>query len=54
LFILHGALRARPQVGAITSPALVKALFDIYVGPDPVSADAKRAFAQGLADVLNE
>jgi len=42
------------QAGTIHSPALVKALFDIYVGPDAVSADAKRSFGKGLATLLNE
>lgn len=42
------------QVGTITSPALVKALFDIYVGPDPVSTDAKKSIGMGLAALLNE
>lgn len=42
------------QVGSINSPALVKALFDIYVGPDPVSSEAKRSFGKGLAALLNE
>jgi hypothetical protein len=42
------------QVGTIHSPALVKALFDIYVGPDPVSSEAKRTIGKGLAALLNE
>eukprot|EP00882_Tetradesmus_deserticola_P028756 GHRQ01032040.1.p2 GENE.GHRQ01032040.1~~GHRQ01032040.1.p2 ORF type:complete len:144 (+),score=72.36 GHRQ01032040.1:722-1153(+) len=42
------------QVGSIQSPALVKALFDIYVGPDPVSTDAKSSIAKGLAALINE
>lgn len=42
------------QVGTIQSPALVKALFDIYVGSDPVSSDAKRSIGKGLAALLNE
>jgi len=42
------------QAGTIHSPALVKALFDIYVGPDAVSEDAKRSFGKGLATLLNE
>eukprot|EP00879_Flechtneria_rotunda_P020668 GHRR01021747.1.p1 GENE.GHRR01021747.1~~GHRR01021747.1.p1 ORF type:complete len:142 (+),score=49.56 GHRR01021747.1:228-653(+) len=42
------------QVGNIASPALVKALFDVYVGPDPVSADAKASIGRGLAALLNE
>ena len=36
------------------SPALVKALFDIYIGPDPVSMDAKKSVGQGLELLLNE
>lgn len=42
------------QVGTIESPELVRALFDIYLGPDPVSADAKADFARGLAALLRE
>ncbi|KAF6264171.1 chalcone isomerase [Scenedesmus sp. NREL 46B-D3] len=42
------------QVGTIQSPALVKALFDVYVGPDPVSADAKNSIAKGLVALMNE
>lgn len=42
------------QVGAIESPELVRALFDIYLGPDPVSLDAKKSFSQGLAALLRE
>lgn len=45
---------APPQVGTIESPELVRALFDIYLGKDPVSADAKRGFAAGLAALLRE
>jgi hypothetical protein len=41
-------------VGVINDPDLVKALFDIYLGKDPVSADAKRSFGQGLASLLGE
>lgn len=47
-------LLACVQVGSINSPALVKALFDIYVGPEPVSVDAKRSFGKGLELLLNE
>ena len=43
-----------PQVGTIESPELVKALFGIYLGSDPVSPDAKAGFAQGLAALLAE
>jgi hypothetical protein len=42
------------QVGSINSPALVQALFDIYVGPDPVSNEAKKSFGKGLELLLNE
>jgi hypothetical protein len=42
------------QVGTIESPELVKALFDIYLGSDAVSADAKASFAQGLSSLLQE
>jgi hypothetical protein len=43
-----------PKVGVINDPDLVKALFDIYLGKDPVSADAKKSFGQGLASLLGE
>ncbi|GBF94321.1 hypothetical protein Rsub_06943 [Raphidocelis subcapitata] len=42
------------QVGAIESPELVRALFDIYLGKDPVSPDAKKSFGAGLASLLAE
>jgi len=41
-------------VGVIESPDLVKALFNIYLGPEPASADAKKSFGQGLAALLLE
>jgi hypothetical protein len=41
-------------VGTIQSAALVKALFDIYVGPDPVSTDAKKSIGKGLVALMNE
>jgi hypothetical protein len=42
------------KVGTIDSPELVKALFDIYLGKDPVSPDAKKSFGAGLASLLAE
>ncbi|KAI8477278.1 MAG: chalcone isomerase [Monoraphidium minutum] len=53
----HGKLVTKvdgKQVGTIESPELVKALFDIYLGSDAVSADAKASFAQGLSALLRE
>lgn len=47
-------LTSHLQVGSINSPALVKALFDIYVGPDPVSVEAKKSIGKGLELLLNE
>ena len=40
------------RVGSIKSPALVKSLFGLYLGPDPVSADTKSNFGRNLASVL--
>jgi hypothetical protein len=42
------------KVGTIESPDLARALFGIYLGPDPVSADAKAAFGRGLSALLSE
>jgi hypothetical protein len=42
------------QKPAIQSPVLSKALFDLYIGSDPVSPDAKESFGQGLAKLLSE
>lgn len=42
------------QVRTITSPALVKSLFSIYLGPDPVSAGAKDSFGCGLVQLLKD
>ena len=38
----------------ITNKALQRALFDIYLGPDPVSAGAKDSIGDGLAALLRE
>eukprot|EP00887_Chlorella_sp_A99_P007281 scaffold2.g7281.t1 len=40
------------QVGALSSRELRKALLDVYVGRDPVSADAKASFGRGLAAMV--
>lgn len=42
------------QVGAIQSCVLCRALFDIYLGKDPVSKDAKETFGKSLAAVLKQ
>jgi hypothetical protein len=39
---------------ALASRALCEALLDIYLGKDPVSPDAKRAFGDGLAAMMRE
>lgn len=49
-----GPLSPHLQVGTISSPALATNFFRLYLGSDPVSADAKRSFGQGLADLLAE
>ena len=36
----------------VRSAVLCRALLDIYLGPDPVSRDAKAAFAAGIAGLL--
>lgn len=43
---------AGKQAGVISSPTLTKALFDVYLGPDPVSKDAKESLGNSLAAVL--
>jgi hypothetical protein len=37
--------------GVLTSQALSRALWDIYLGPDPVSKDAKESLGLSLAAV---
>lgn len=49
-----GPLPCTPQKGSISSPALCASLFDIYLGTDPVSKDAKATFGKSLAAVLKE
>ena len=51
----RGALVTRVdgrEAGTIASRELTHTLFDIYLGPDPVSRDAKDAFGLGLAGML--
>lgn len=53
----NGTLTTRvdgKEVGSIVSPPLVHALFDIYVGSDPVSAATKQSFGRGLAQILSK
>lgn len=38
--------------GTITSTALVRALFDVYLGEDPISSDARDAFGRGMVKVF--
>ncbi len=42
------------QKGAIQSPVLCRALFDLYLGSDPVSPEARASFGQGVAALLAE
>eukprot|EP00877_Chromochloris_zofingiensis_P006740 jgi/Chrzof1/2319/Cz11g10250.t1 len=42
------------QKAVIDSPVLVRSLFDIYLGTDPVSEDAKLSFGKGLAALIKE
>lgn len=39
--------------GTVYDPALPKAVFDLYVGSDPVSPSAKAAFAEGVPQFLS-
>ncbi len=39
------------QVGRIHSPVLAEALFDIYLGTNPVSPDAKESISRGIAQL---
>lgn len=41
------------QIGTVSSPALVRALFDIYVGANAVSPSAKESFGRGLHVLAN-
>jgi hypothetical protein len=52
-----GELRARVDGvdrGSVRSRALCESLLDIYLGRDPVSPDAKRAFGEGLAALMKD
>ena len=40
--------------GSIASPALCGALFDVYLGSDPVAPEAKASFGRTIASVLKE
>lgn len=40
-------------VGIIQDAALPKAVFDLYLGSNPVSPPAKDAFAEGVPALLN-
>lgn len=42
------------QVGTIKSPLLTKTLFDVYLGTDPVSPDAKDSIGRGLKNLATE
>lgn len=40
--------------GTIASPSLCGALFDIYLGADPVAPEAKASFGKSIASILKE
>lgn len=42
------------EVGTIKSPNLCKALFDTYLGSNPVSPSAKESISQGLARMVTQ
>lgn len=46
------SLSVLPQVGTVASGPLVKALFNSYLGADPVSPAAKADFAANLAKAV--
>jgi len=50
---LHTSIDGK-EVGVIKSANLVKALYGVYIGSDPVSPDAKKDIGYGLAALLNE
>lgn len=41
-------------IGQIDSPELCRALFDVYLGSDPVSPDAKENFGKGMEGLLEK
>lgn len=52
-YVLHVLTAPSLQIGTVSSPALVRALFDIYVGADAVSPSAKESFGRGLHVLAN-
>lgn len=42
------------QVGVIKSPLLTRTLFDVYLGSNPVSPDAKDSIGRGLKNLATE
>jgi hypothetical protein len=42
------------EKASLASRALCESLLDIYLGKDPVSPDAKKAFGEGLAALMKE
>ncbi len=42
------------QVGIIKSPLLTRTLFDVYLGQNPVSPDAKQSIGRGLVNLAIE
>ena len=48
----HACLRL--QVGIIKSSLLTRTLFDVYLGRDPVSPDAKQSIGRGLVNLAIE
>ncbi len=42
------------QVGIVKSSLLTRTLFDVYLGRDPVSPDAKQSIGRGLVNLAIE
>lgn len=49
--VLRAAVKGEVQP-EIDSPALCWALFDVYLGPKPISGDGKKKIVQGFPDLL--
>lgn len=48
------ALQPLLQVGVVKSPLLTRTLFDVYLGQNPVSPDAKESIGRGLMNLAIE
>ena len=52
---LHAlSVKVYVQVGVIKSPLLTRTLFDVYLGSNPVSPDAKDSIGRGLKNLATE